>query len=173
MNEMISLLTTRRSVRKYTGEMPSKEAFSMLLEAARFAPTGMNSQDTMVAVVTNREIRDRISALNAGVMGGSNDPFYGAPAVLIVFADRTRRTYLEDGSLAMGNLLNAAHALGLSSCWIHRAKEVFETEEGRALARSWGIPDDYIGIGNMIVGYADGEEPAARPRKEDFAVFVD
>ena len=110
--------------------------------------------------------------MNAAVMGVDSDPFYGAPTVIVVFSDSTKPTCVENGSLVMGNLMNAAHALGVDSCWIHRAREVFESEEGCKMKKEWGIPDSYVGIGHCILGYAAGEYPKAKPRKEDFTVRV-
>jgi nitroreductase len=133
----------------------------------------MNAQNTVAVVVKNKSVRDRISQLNAAVMGRDSDPFYGAPIVIVVFADTARYTYVEDGSLAIGNMLNAAHSLGLASCWIHRAGQVFDSPEGRAMAREWGIPDSYKGIGNVILGYAEGDLPEAKPRKEGFTIIVE
>lgn len=130
-------------------------------------------QSPRIVVVTDRTVRDRLSALNAAVMGSASDPFYGAPVVLVVLADRSRPTYLYDGSLVMGNLLNAAHAVGLGSCWIHRAKEVFDSPEGKALLKAWGIEGDYEGIGHCILGYPlPGALPEAQPRKADYALWV-
>ena len=159
MNETIKTLTERRSVRKYTDKLIDKESLDLILKAGVYAPTGRNSRDTLFLVVTQKELRDRLSKMNAAVMGSENDPFYGAPCVIVVFADRTRTTTVEDGSCAMVNLMNAAYSLGIDSCWIHRAREVFESEEGREIARSFGIPDEYIGIGNCILGYRDCELP--------------
>ena len=159
MNETIKTLTERRSVRKYTDKLIDKESLDLILKAGVYAPTGRNSRDTLFLVVTQKELRDRLSKMNAAVMGSENDPFYGAPCVIVVFADRTRTTTVEDGSCAMANLMNAAYSLGIDSCWIHRAREVFESEEGREIARSFGIPDEYIGIGNCILGYRDCELP--------------
>ena len=173
MNDTVKTLLTRRSVRQYTDKMPSDEDISLILDAGRYAPTGMNSQNTMAVVVKNKELRDRLSKMNAAVMGADKDPFYGAPVVIIVFADTARYTYLEDGALAMGNMLNAAHSLGLASCWIHRACQMFDSPEGRDLARSWGVPDSYKGIGNLILGYSDGPLPAPKPRKEGFSIIIE
>ena len=122
--------------------------------------------------VTNRALRDRLSRMNAAVMGGSGDPFYGAPVVLVVLADRSIGTHVYDGSLVMGNLMLAAHAEGVSSCWIHRAKEEFESEEGRQILRDLGIEGDYEGIGHCILGYADGEEPQPKPRKASYVYWA-
>lgn len=167
-------LLTRRSVRSYTDEMPPMEVIEEICEAGTFAPTGMNKQSPIIIAVTNREVRDRMSKLNAAVMGMDGDPFYGAPVVLVVLADSTATyTWKEDGSLVMGNLLNAAHAKGLGSCWIHRAKEVFETEEGKAILRDLGIDDSkYVGIGNCILGYVKGDYPQAKPRKDNYIYWI-
>lgn len=126
----------------------------------------------MMVVVRDKELISRISKLNAEIMGTDSDPFYGAPTVVIVFSDTKRPTHVEDGSLVMGNLMNAAHAVGIDSCWIHRAREVFETEEGWKMKEQWGVPADYIGVGNCILGYRDCEYPKAAPRKEDYIRYV-
>ncbi len=172
MNETLKTLTTRRSVRSYKYQQVPKEIIDQILQAGLYAPTGRNSRDTLFLVVTNKEIRDKISAMNARVMGADSDPFYGAPCVIVVFADRTRHTYLEDGSIAMANLMNGAFSLGVDSCWIHRAKEVFESEEGRELARTLGVPDNYIGIGNCILGYGDCQLPKPAERTQPI-IFAD
>ena len=133
----------------------------------------MNRQSPVMIAVTNKELRDRLSALNAKIMGTDTDPFYNAPVVIIVLANKEMPTYIYDGSLVMGNLMNAAHAYGISSCWIHRAKEEFETEEGRKLLESLGIEGDYEGIGHCILGYADCDEPAPSPRKENYVYWAE
>ena len=175
MNTTMEDLLTRRSIRSYTDEMPPMEVIEEICKAGTYAPTGMNKQSPIIIAVTNREVRDKLSRLNANVFGKDNDmdPFYGAPVVLVVLADRNAAfTWLEDGSLVMGNLLNAAHAKGLGSCWIHRAKEVFETEEGKAILADLGIEGDYVGIGNCILGYVKGDYPQARPRKENYVYWI-
>ncbi len=172
MDAMTNLLT-RRSVRSYKPDMVDKETLGKILTAGTYAATGMNKQAPIIIAVTNREMRDRLSQLNAAVMGSDKDPFYGAPVVLVVLADRAVRTHVYDGSLVMGNLMNAAHAEGVSSCWIHRAKEVFDSPEGREILKNLGIEGDYEGIGNLILGYADGPEPEARPRKENYVYYID
>lgn len=175
MNTTMEDLMTRRSIRSYTDEMPPMEVIEEICEAGTFAPTGMNKQSPIIIAVTDREVRDKISRLNAEVFGHGDDmdPFYGAPVVLVVLADRNASfTWMEDGSLVMGNLLNAAHAKGLGSCWIHRAKEVFETEEGKAILAGLGIEGDYVGIGNCILGYVKGDYPQARPRKENYVYWI-
>lgn len=145
----------------------------LVLQAGTYAPTAKGRQSPVIVAVTNKEVRDRLSRLNAQVMGSENDPFYGAPVVLVVLADKSIPTYVYDGSLVMGNLMNAAHAVGLGSCWIHRAKEVFDMPEGKELLKEWGIEGDYEGIGNCIIGYAEGEIPEAAPRKTGYIYRVD
>ena len=145
---------------------------AQILQAGTFAPSGRGMQATKMVVVQDPKTIAQMSSLNAAVMGSDADPFYGAPTVIVVFADRNRNTYIEDGSLVMGNLMNAAHAVGVDSCWIHRAREVFESEQGKALMRQWGIEEDYVGIGNCILGYGAGDYPQAKPRKEDQIVRV-
>lgn len=157
-------LLTRRSVRKYTDRQVEDEKLDKVLTAGLYAPTGMNNQAPVLVAVQDKETRDRLSRMNAAVMGASGDPFYGAPCVIVVLSDPERMTWVEDGSLVLGNLMNAAHSLGLGSCWIHRAKECFDTPEGKALLRAWGVPENYRGVGNCILGYA-AEEPEAKPRK--------
>ena len=167
--DTLECLKTRRSVRAYKPDAVPTELIDKILEAGTFAPTGMGRQSPIIVAITNKEVRDQLSKLNAGVMGSDDDPFYGASAVLVVLARKDVPTHVYDGSLVMGNLLNAAHELGLASCWIHRAKEEFETDEGRAILTGLGIDaDEYEGIGNCIVGYAEGAEPEAKPRKEDY-----
>ena len=171
-NTTMEDLLTRRSVRSYTDSIPPMEVIEEICKAGTYAPTGMNRQSPIIIVVTNREMRDRMSKLNAAVMGINDDPFYGAPVVLVVLADKNVHTYIEDGSLVMGNLMNAAHAKGLGSCWIHRAREVFESEEGKQILADLGIEGDYVGIGNCILGYTKGDYPEAKPRKENWVYWV-
>ncbi len=166
-------LLTRRSVRQYTAEVPPMEVIEEICKAGTYAPTGMNRQSPIIIAVTNKELRDSLSRMNARVMGNDSiDPFYGAPVVLVVLADKNVHTCVEDGSLVMGNLMNAAHAKGLGSCWIHRAKEMFETEEGKQILKDLGIEGDYVGVGNCILGYTAGDYPEAKPRKENWVYWV-
>lgn len=171
MNETVKVLTTRRSVRSYSGRRVEKEILEEIMEAGMYAPSGMGRQSAVMVAVTDPERVYDLSIMNAAVLGADSDPFYGAPAVIVVFADSTVNTYIEDGSLVMGNLMNAAHSLGVDSCWIHRAREVFETAEGKALMKKWGIDEKYKGIGNCILGYTDKPVPAAKPRKGDFIIY--
>lgn len=172
MKEVLEALKNRRSVRKYKPEQITKEELNAVLEAGSYAPTGMGLQSPKIVVVQKPELIKKLSRMNAVVMGTDKDPFYGAPTVLVVLADPRRSTFVEDGSLVMGNLMNAAYAVGLGSCWIHRAREVFDSPEGKELLTQWGIPQDYIGIGHCILGYTDGELPAAKPRKDDYIVYA-
>ncbi len=171
--EAIETMLTRRSVRGFVSErMPEQEKIDKIMEAGTYAPTGMGKQSPIIIDVTNKAVRDRLSQLNAEVMGIKADPFYGAPAILIVLADKARPTYLYDGSLVMGNLLNAAHAVGLGSCWIHRAKEIFESEEGKRMLNDWGIKGDYEGIGFCALGYPQKEPNKPVPRKVNYVFHV-
>ncbi len=174
MNDVIEAMLTRRSCRNFKSDMPDAALIREVLRAGSFAATGKNWQSPIVIAVTNRELRDKISRRNAEILGKSDfDPFYGAPVILIVLADRSRPTYLYDGSLVMGNLMLAAHTLGLASCWIHRAREEFDSVEGKALLKSLGIEGDYEGIGHCALGYAAEPLPEAAPRKKNYFYFVD
>ncbi|MBQ8953102.1 MAG: nitroreductase [Clostridia bacterium] len=168
MNEVLKSLEERRSCRSYKPDPIPQELLDQILEAGTYAATGMGKQSPIMIAVTDKKVRDQLSRMNAAVMGASNDPFYGAPVVIVVLADRKVGTYVYDGSLVMGNLLNAAHAVSLGSCWIHRAKEEFDSEEGKALLKSLGIEGEYEGIGHCILGYEDGECRPAAPRKDSY-----
>ncbi|MCC8128908.1 MAG: nitroreductase [Clostridiales bacterium] len=173
-NQVMESILSRRSVRSYKSDPVPKELLDQVLEAGTYAATGMGRQSPIIIAVTDKALRDRLSAMNAAVMGNPGiDPFYGAPAVLVVLADKSVPTHVYDGSLAMGNLMEAAHAVGLSSCWIHRAKEEFETDEGKAILASLGIQGDYEGIGHCILGYADGPAPQPKPRKDGYVYRVE
>lgn len=165
MNEVLRALKERRSVRAYRPEQIKESELQQILEAGAYAPSGMGAQPVIMVVVQDKETIAALSKLNAAVMGAETDPFYGAPTVIVVLADRSRGTWLEDGSLAMGNLMNAAHSLGLGSCWVHRAREVFASDAGRALLKKWGIQGDYAGVGHCILGYPAGPLPQAKPRR--------
>lgn len=172
MNKTLEDLKSRRSCRAYTAQQISKEELNQVLEAGMYAPTGMGRQSPIMVAVQDPDTVRELSRLNARVMGSSTDPFYGAPTVIVVLADPEIGTYREDGSLVMGNLLNAAHAVGLGSCWIHRAREVFDSPEGKALLKKWGVPEKYVGIGNCILGYAAQPAAAPKPRKADYIFRV-
>ena len=173
MNESIKNLLERRSIRAYKKELVPKETLDTILEAGEYSPSGMGQQSTLMVVTQDPELVARLSKMNAAVMGSTSDPFYGAPTVIIVFSDSKMGTCVENGSLVMGNLMNAAHALDVDSCWIHRAKEEFESPEGKQILKDLGITGDYEGIGHCILGYADCEEPTAAPRKENYVIFAE
>ena len=167
----MNTLLNRRSIRRYKEDQVPDELLDQVLTAGLYAPTGMNRQNIVMVAVRDKETRDQLSRMNAAVMGSDRDPFYGAPCVIVVLGDPEIYPVVENGSLVLGNLMNGAYAVGLGSCWIHRAKQTFETEEGKALLRAWGLPETLVGIGNCILGYAE-EVPAARPRKEGRIVKI-
>lgn len=173
MNEAYSNLLNRRSVRAYTPEQVPDALLDAILEAGLYAPSGMNTQGVRLVAVRDRQTRDLLSRLNGAVMGSDRDPFYGAPCVIVVLADPDiYGGWVEDGALALGNMMNAAHALGLGSCWIHRARQVFDAPEGKKLLKKWGLPEHLRGVGNCILGYP-AQIPEARPRKDGRIVKVD
>lgn len=174
MDPMIAAMKTRRSIRQYKPGLPELEDINQVIEAGLYAASGMGKQAPIIVAVTDKEQRDKLSEMNRRIMGApeGTDPFYGAPAVLIVLADKSIPTYVYDGSLVMGNMMLAAYSLGLGSCWIHRAKEEFESDEGKALLKSLGIEGDYEGIGHCILGYIEGEEPEAKERKNGRVFWV-
>ena len=173
MNEVIEAMRDRRSVRAYTEEVPSDELVERVVDAGLWAASGRGRQAPIVLAVTDRALRDRLSAMNARIMGApeGTDPFYGAPVVLVVLADRSVPTHVYDGSLVMGNLMLAAHELGLGSCWIHRAREEFDSPEGRQILAELGVEGDYEGIGHCVLGYA-AEAPEPKPRREGRLVWA-
>ncbi len=173
MNEVIKNIVERRSIRKYKSDMVPSELIDEILKAGTYAPTGMNSQSPIIIAITNKETRDKLSKLNAKIMEVDTDPFYGAPVVIVVLVDKTVPTHIYDGSLVMENMMLAAHSLGLGSCWIHRAKEEFETEEGKEILKSLGITGEYVGIGHCILGYPDCEKIEAKPRKDNYIYKID
>lgn len=173
MSEVMQNMITRRSIRSYKPDMVPEEVINRIVEAGTYAATGMGKQSPIIIAVTNKELRDKLSKTNAEIMGHPDmDPFYGAPVVLIVLANKERPTYVYDGSLVMGNLMLAAHDEGLGSCWIHRAKEEFESPFGKEILKSLGIEGDYEGIGHCVIGYTNGEEPKAAPRKENYVYYI-
>ncbi|MFR1425486.1 MAG: nitroreductase family protein [Clostridium sp.] len=175
MNEVIKAMKEKRSIRKFKAEMPSKADLEQIVEAGLYAANGRGRQAVITIAVTDKELRDKLSAVNNEIMGGpeGNDPFYGAPAILIVLANKEVPTAPYDGSLVMGNLMLAAHSLGLGSIWIHRAKEEFEMPEYQKLLKDLGIEGEWEGIGHCAVGYIDGENPAAAPRNDGRVFWVE
>lgn len=175
MNEAMENMLTRRSVRKYKDQQVPKEVIDRIVEAGLYAASGKNMQTPIIIAITSKEIRDRLSEANRLVGGWDEgfDPFYGAPDVLLVLSDKSSPNHVYDGACTMQNLMNAAHAEGLGSCWINRAREEFEQPEWKEWLKSLGIEGDYEGIGHCIIGYADGPEPKTPKRKPNRYYFVE
>ncbi|WP_297669402.1 nitroreductase [uncultured Desulfovibrio sp.] len=172
MDAVLEAMKTRRSCRKFRPDMVPDDLLQKIAEAGTYAASGMGKQPCRIIVVKDKAVRDQLSSMNAGIMGVNSDPFYGAPVCMVVLADQARPTYVYDGSLVIGNLMLAAHALGLGSCWIHRAREEFKSDAGKALLRAWGIDGNYEGIGHCVIGYPAAAPAKAAPRKPDFVKFV-
>ncbi len=171
--ETLEAIYTRRSIKGFTDQMPSQADIDKITKAGTSAPTGMGMQSPFIIVVKNKEVRDELSKMNAEVMGIHSDPFYNAPIIIVVLADKSRGTYINDGTLVIGNMLNAAHAIGLGACWIHRAKEVFGSKRGKEILQDWGINGDVEGIGHIALGYANVEPKPAKPRKDGYVRVIE
>jgi len=169
-NTVLTALRTRRSIRSYKPEQITDEELRTVLEAGTWAPTGMGFQDPWIVAVQNPQLKEKLSRMNREFLGTDSDPFYGAPTYVLVFASRPEkwRNGMQDASLVLGNMMNAAHAIGLGSCWINREREMFDTEEGKALMAKWGLPDDLMGVGALALGYPAAEPKTPKPRKEGY-----
>ena len=169
-NAVLTALRTRRSIRSYKPEQITDEELKTVLEAGTWAPTGMGFQDPWIVAVQNPLLKEKLSQMNREFLGTDSDPFYGAPTYVLVFASRPEkwRNGVQDASLVLGNMMNAAHAIGLGSCWINREREMFDTEEGKALLKQWGLPEDVMGVGALALGYPAAEPKAPKPRKEGY-----
>lgn len=174
MNETLKVLETRRSCRNFKSDMVEAEKLEAILKAGTYAATGMGKQAPIIIAVTNKEMRDKIAEENRKIGGWPEgfDPFYGAPVILIVLADKAVGTYQYDGTLVMGNLMNAAESLEVSGIWIHRAKEEFESAFGKKILADLGIEGDYEGIGHCALGYAEEPAKEAAPRKENYVYYI-
>lgn len=172
MNAELQALKERRSVRKYKADMVPQELIDQVIDAGLYAASGHGTQEVIIVAVTNKEVRDKLAQMNREILGTSIDSFYSAPVVLVVLGPKSNKLTPYDGSLVMGNLMQAAHAVGLGSCWINRAKEEFASEEGKQLLKEWGIEGEYEGVGHCILGYADGPVPQAAPRKANRVFYV-
>ncbi len=170
--EFLDMLLTRRSVRAYKPDPVPTALLEEVLRAGTYAPTGGGRQSPVLVAVTDKAARDEISRLNAAVMGKDTDPYYGAPVLVLALADPASSTWVEDASCALENMMLAAHALGLGSVWVHREREIFDSEAGKALLRAWGLPETLRGVGSIALGYASGPAPAPAPRKDDYIVRV-
>lgn len=175
MNEVIRAMEERRSIRRFKPDMPERKDIDQILEAGLYAASGMGRQPVITLAITNKEQRDKLSETNRKIGGWQEgfDPFYGAPVILVVIADKNHPTHVYDGSLVMGNLMLAAHSLGLGSIWIHRAKEEFELPEYKEMLKGLGIEGDWEGIGHCAVGYIDGNAPAPAKRKDGRVFFIE
>lgn len=172
MNAELQALKERRSVRKYKADMVPQELIDQVIDAGLYAASGHGTQEVIIVAVTNKEVRDKLAQMNREILGTNSDSFYGAPVVLVVLGPKSNKLTPYDGSLVMGNMMQAAHAVGLGSCWINRAKEEFASEEGKQLLKEWGIEGEYEGVGHCILGYADGTVPQAAPRKANRVFYV-
>ena len=172
MTQTVKDMIERRSIRAYKEEQVKEEQLQEILEAGKYAASGMGRQPVKMVVIQDKATIAQLSTMNAKIMGADIDPFYGAPTVIVVLADKSVPTHYADGCLTMGNLMNAAHAVGVDSCWIHRATEEFESEEGKALLAKWGIEGEYEGIGHCILGYRNCDYPQAAARKEYMIVRI-
>lgn len=170
MADALTVLKERRSCRSFDGRPVEEDKLNKILEVGMYAPTGMGRQSPVMVAVTDSDTVAELSKMNAEIMGTDGDPFYGASTVIIVLADKNIGTHVYDGALVMGNLMNAAEALGVQSCWIHRAKDEFDSPKGKAMLKKWGIEGDYEGIGHCVLGY--GEKVPAKPRKENYIYRV-
>ena len=174
MNDTLKVLETRRSCRNFKPDMIPEETLEQIVRAGTYAPTGMGKQSPIILAVTNKELRDQLSEENRKIMGApeSMDPFYGAPVILVVLANKAVPTHVYDGSLVMGNLMNAAAAMGIGSCWVNRAMESFDLPEGKALLAKWGLNENWKGIGYCILGYTDAAVLGDKARKENRVLYV-
>ena len=170
--EALEVLKNRRAIRKYKADQITDEELNIVLEAGTFAPTGAGTQGVKIVAVQSPEYVAKVDALNAKVIGKDMHPYYGAPTIILVFETPECFTHELDGAAVCTNMLNAAYAVGLGSCWIHRCKQMFEMEEGKELLKEWGLPEDLVGVASMALGYADCEHPVPKPRKEDYIVRV-
>ena len=173
MNEVLKAIKTRRSIKKYDKEKAvPEELIDLVLEAGTYAPTGKNRQAPIIIAVMDKEKRDKLSRMNAEILGTEIDTFYGAPVIISVLSDRSMNTYLYDGSCVLENMMLAAHSLGLGACWIHRARVMYDSDEGKEFLKELGIEGDYEGVGNLALGYLEGDYPVTRPRKENYIYKV-
>ena len=170
--EVLRCLLTRRSVRAYEPRQITEDELEAVLQAGLYAPCGMGSQKVYFAAVQDKAVRDRLSAMNRAILGSDSDPYYGAPTIVVVLADPERYTWVEDGSCALTAMMEAAHAVGLGSCWIHRARQMFDSPEGKELLKKWGLPETLQGVGSLALGYAAQEPPAPPARKPGRVVKV-
>ena len=171
-NNFLSLIKTRRSVRAYKSEPVPSEVLDAVLETGTYAPTGGGHQSPTIIAITDPKYRQEIAKLNAEVMGSNADPYYGAPVVILVLADGSASTFVEDGSCVLENMMPAAHALGLGTVWVHREREIFDSEKGKALLREWKLPETLRGVGAIALGYPAQEASQPAARKQNYIVRI-
>ncbi len=171
-NEVLKAIRERRSIRRFKPEQVTDEELKTVLEAGTWAPTGHGSQDPWIVAVQNEALRKRLTQLNAQIMGVSSDPYYGAPTLVLVFASKDNENNYRDGSLVLGNMMLAAHSIGLASCWINREDKMFETAEGKQIMKELNLPDGLMGVGALSLGYAASQPKTVKPRKEEYFRIV-
>lgn len=171
-NEVLNTIKTRRSIRAYKPDIVPEEVLNAILEAGTYAPTGGGRQSPTIIAITNKEYRKEIAKLNAEVMNSNSDPYYGAPVVILVLADGTASTFVEDGSCVLENMMLAAASLGLGSVWVHREREIFDSEKGKALLHKWGLSETLCGVGGIALGYPSEAAGEAAERKNDYIIRV-
>lgn len=171
-NEVLKAIRERRSIRRFKPEQVTDEELKTILEAGTWAPTGHGSQDPWIVAVQNEQLRKRLTQLNAQIMGVSSDPYYGAPTLVLVFASKDNENNYRDGSLVLGNMMLAAHSIGLASCWINREDKMFETAEGKQIMKELNLPDGLMGVGALSLGYAASQPKTVKPRKEEYYRIV-
>jgi nitroreductase len=167
-NEVLKAIRERRSIRRFKPEQITDEELTAVLEAGTWAATGHGTQAPFIVAVQNPAQRDLLASLNAEIFGIDSDPYYGAPTLVLVFAPKDNDNNYRDGSLVLGNMMLAAHAIGLGSCWINREREMFATPEGKALMQELGLPDGLVGIGALALGYPAAPPRDPKPRKENY-----
>lgn len=172
MKDFYDIIKSRRSVRGYKSDEIPADKLARILEAGTYAPTGRGKQSPQIIAVKDKAVRDKISALNAAIMGTNSDPYYGAPVIVLVLADGTANTFVEDGSCVLENMMLAAEAEGLGTVWVHREREIFDSDEGKELLREWGLPETLRGVGSIALGYPAAEPKEASPRKEDYIKYI-
>lgn len=171
-NDVLKAIRERRSIRRFKPEQVTDEELKTILEAGTWAPTGHGSQDPWIVAVQNEALRKRLTQLNAQIMGVSSDPYYGAPTLVLVFASKDNENNYRDGSLVLGNMMLAAHSIGLASCWINREDKMFETTEGKQIMKELNLPDGLMGVGALSLGYAASQPHTVKPRKEEYYRIV-
>ena len=170
--KFLEIIRTRRSYRSYQPEQITDEQLNAVLEAGTYAPTSRGLQSPFIVAIQNEELKARLAKMNAEIMGVTTNPYYDAPTYVLVFVPSDAPNGIQDASLVMENMMLAAHAQGLGSCWIHREREMFATEEGKELMKQWGLLEGLVGIAALALGYPNGEPSPAKPRKEGYTRVI-